>query len=146
MKSRHRAREVALQILYGYDMNLTTQGSPPPQGLALATALQGHFDHFKVAEDLRPFAAELVAGTLNAVAELDRLLEKHATNWKIERMSSIDRTLLRMAIHEMKSFPDIPASVTMDEAIELSKQFGTSESSAFINGILDSVHRELASL
>jgi N utilization substance protein B len=143
MKSRHRAREVALQILYGYDISWTTQGTPPPQGQGLIQALQKHFQHFQVAEPLREFAAELVAGTLTTLPELDSLLEKHAVNWKVERMSSIDRTLLRMAIYEMKHFPDIPHNVTLDEAIELGKQFGTTESFSFINGILDSVRKEL---
>lgn len=140
MNARHRAREVALQILYRYD-TASTQGVAPPRDLALADDLTRHFDHFKVPENLRKFAAELVAGTLAQMSLLDSLLEKHAKNWKISRMSSIDRTLLRMASYEMLHFPDVPVSVTIDEAIELGKQFGTSETSGFVNGILDAIRQ-----
>lgn len=144
MKSRHRAREVALQILYRYDVNLANSGTPVPTGTALINDLQFHFNHFQVADTLRQFAAELVAGTLSKTQELDALLEKHAVNWKVSRMSLIDRNLLRMSAYELLNFPDIPPSVTIDEAVELAKQFGTAETPAFVNGILDSVKQEKA--
>ena len=139
MKSRHRAREVALQILYGYDVSIRTQGVTPPTGIALAEDLKRHFEHFQVQPQLREFSAELVAGTLREMERLDLLLEKHAVNWKITRMGLIDRNLLRMAMYELLHFADIPSSVTIDEAVELAKAFGTAETPAFINGILDSV-------
>ena len=141
MKSRHHAREVALQILYQYD-NASTAGSPVLEGSALAHDLIKHFDHFKVEPDLRAFAAELVAGTLKELPALDERLEKHASNWKVARMALIDRNLLRMAVYEMLNFPDVPETVTIDEAVELAKQFGSAETPAFINGILDSIKQE----
>src|SRR6185437_7546502 len=116
MKTRHRAREVALQVLYRYD---TTVEAELPRGSILVDEMHHHFNHFQVPPESREFATELVAGTLLNRGELDRLLEKHAVNWKISRMSAIDRTLLRMAIYELQHFPEIPSSVTMDEAIEL---------------------------
>lgn len=140
---RHQAREVALQILYRYDMALQGEqaagGEPQTTPTALINELNHHFDHFGVPQDLRAFAAELVAGTVRSMNDLDGILEKHASNWKIGRMGFVDRNLLRMSIHELKSFPDTPASVVIDEAIELAKQFGTAESPAFINGVLDAV-------
>jgi N utilization substance protein B len=136
MNSRHRAREVALQVLFSYD----TQ--PPKDDQALMHDLQRHFAHFQVPDNLQRFAAELVAGTLKSIQKLDELLEKHAVNWKVSRMPSIDRNLLRMATYELLNFPDIPASVTIDEAIELGKQFGTSDTPSFINGVLDSLKIE----
>jgi N utilization substance protein B len=135
---RHRARETALQILYRYD-----SANEVPTGHALIEDLQKHFDHFQVPPQAREFAAELVSGTLSRRSELDELLEKYAHNWKVSRMSSIDRTLLRMAAHEMTHFQDIPHSVTIDEAIELGKQFGSAETSSFINGILDAIAQSL---
>jgi N utilization substance protein B len=143
--SRHQAREVGLQILYRYDGALqaphNSSGGPTlvksPQ--ELIGELNLHFDHFKVPEELRGFAAELVAGTLRELPTLDGLLEKHASNWKIGRMGLVDRNLLRMSIYELSHFPDTPSSVVIDEAIELAKQFGTAESPSFINGILDAV-------
>lgn len=139
MKSRHRARELALQILYRYDLSKTSTGTLPPAGKALVDDLDRHFEHFQTPLPLREFAAELVAGTLREQNTIDQTIEKHAANWKIGRMGFIDRNLIRMAIYEMSHFRDIPASVTINEAIELAKQFGTAESSSFINGILDSV-------
>src|SRR4051812_48091323 len=124
MKSRHRAREVAFQILYRLDLELHSSGAALPTGEALVSELTHHFDHFKVPDDLREFAASLVIGTVTTVRELDEILERHATTWKISRMAAVDRNLLRMALYELRHFPDIPPSVTLDEAIELSKQFG----------------------
>lgn len=134
--SRHHAREIALQILYRYEMNATA-----PSGLELADDLKKHFEHFQVSQGVREFAAELVAGTLKNTTELDVHIEKFANNWKISRMAMIDRNLLRMALFEMTHFKDIPASVTIDEAVELAKQFGTADTSAFVNAILDSFHK-----
>ncbi len=142
MKSRHRAREIALQILYGYD-SAPASGKEIPSGAALANELQAHFEHFQVPAQVRDFAAELVAGTLMDLPTLDTMLEKHAVNWKVNRMAAIDRTLLRMAVYEMTHFPEIPHTVTIDEAIELAKQFGSAETSAFVNGILDAIRLAL---
>lgn len=139
MNSRHHAREVALQILYRYDIAVQSGGKIPELGPALIEDLQRHFDHFKVPENLRGFAAELVAGTLRETAAIDALIEQHTENWKITRMALIDRNLLRMATFELSHFQDIPANVTLDEAIELAKQFGTTDTASFINGVLDSI-------
>ncbi len=148
--SRHHAREIALQILYRYDLGSGTAGAgagsteallPTPNGIALSDDLKRHFEHFQVTEGVREFAAELVVGTLSRAAELDLEIEKYANNWKIARMALIDRNLLRMALFEMTRFKDIPASVTIDEAVELAKQFGTADTSGFVNAILDSFRK-----
>jgi len=141
MSTRHRAREVALQILYRYDVALQTHGTPLPQGSDLARELGQHFEHFKVPSGLREFAAQLVAGTLTEQTELDKLLETHAANWKVSRMGYVDRALLRMATYELTHVKETPATVVIDEAIELGKQFGTSETPPFVNGILDSIRK-----
>jgi N utilization substance protein B len=128
--SRHHAREIALQILYRYDVNASgPEKAAAPTGLALADDLKKHFEHFQVTEGVREFAAELVVGTLMNGAELDLQIEKYANNWKIARMALIDRNLLRMALFEMGRFKDIPSAVTIDEAVELAKQFGTADTS-----------------
>lgn len=135
--SRHHAREIALQILYRYDVN----GAATPEGIALGDDLKKHFEHFQVTEGVREFAAELVVGTLTQAKELDLEIEKYANHWKITRMALIDRNLLRMALFEMSRFKDIPAAITIDEAVELAKQFGTADTSSFVNAILDSVRK-----
>jgi transcription antitermination protein NusB len=137
MKARHQAREVAFQILYRYDQ---LPEHPPGE---LSAEIRDHFEHFHVSDELREFAALLAAGTLTHAPELDTLLEQHASNWKISRMNVIDRNLLRMAIFELIHVPETPPSVVIDEAIELAKQFGTAESPAFINGVLDAVKNSL---
>ena len=141
MNSRHRAREIALQILYQYDLPIY---APSPivshfKAEVLSSELRRHYDHFNVPDTLREFIGQLVAGTLLEKEKMDILLEKHASNWKVARMSAVDRSLLRMACYEMTFHKETPHSVIIDEAIELAKQFGTSESPAFINGILDSI-------
>ena len=134
MKARHRAREVALQILYRYDMAKQSNGTPTPEGAELAKDLSRHFDHFQVTPDLREFAAQLVAGTLQTRAELDQLIESSVSNWKLNRLGFVDRSLLRMSAYEMKSFPETHVSIIIDEAIELGKQFGNEDTPAFVNG------------
>jgi N utilization substance protein B len=149
--SRHHAREIALQILYRYDSNASGTSKDPssadgasdrvPTGLALADDLKKHFEHFQVTEGVREFASELVVGTLAQAEQLDAQIEKYANNWKIARMALIDRNLLRMAMFEMIRFKDIPAAITIDEAVELAKQFGTADTSSFVNAILDSFRK-----
>ncbi|MCM2321698.1 MAG: transcription antitermination factor NusB [Oligoflexia bacterium] len=142
MKSRHKAREVALQILYRYDAAASSPGFRPPAAAELARELQGHFAHFQTPEGLREYAAQLVAGAMTHAAELDQLLEKHASNWKVSRMAVIDRSLLRMAAYELIHLtPDVPATVVIDEAVELAKEFGSAETPAFVNGILDALRK-----
>ncbi len=132
---RHRAREAALQILYRYDLTHTTDADPKD--------LTSHFDHFQVVEAQREFAAHLVAGTLKERQAIDLKIEAQSANWKVSRMAIIDRNLLRMALYELMNFKDIPRSVTIDEAVELGKQFGTAETPAFVNGILDAMANTL---
>jgi len=140
--SRRQAREAALQILYRMD------GQPAELDLwladpsKLAKELASHFSHFLVPEPQREFAAQLAAGALKERQQTDALIEASQTQWKLSRMAAIDRNLLRLAAYELTHFMDIPASVTINEAVELAKQFGSAESAGFINGILDQISRE----
>lgn len=144
MSTRRRAREIALQILYRSDMaRASSPDLPPLEGAALAREISQHFDHFQTAPEIREFTAQLVAGTLLRQNELDPLIERHASNWKLSRMSVVDRSLLRMAAFELAHIAETPASVVINEAVELGKQFGTSETPSFVNGILDAVKNEL---
>ncbi len=133
-QSRRPSREVALQFLYHQDG--TGNASTDPQA-----DLQKHFQHFAVPEQHRVYASSLALGTLSNLEKIDGVLQAHAANWKISRMSGIDRSLLRMAIFELLQFPELDSKIVIDEAIELGKQFGTSETPAFVNGVLDAVCR-----
>jgi N utilization substance protein B len=89
------------------------------------------------------FTEELVRGTVDRAPEIDKLIESRAENWRLERMAVVDRNILRLAIYELMQ-RSVPGPVIIDEAIELARQFSNDESLAFINGILDAVHRETA--
>lgn len=132
MGSRRQAREFSLQVLYQLDF--------------VTMPLNDLFDQFwkdrEASEEVRGFAHKLVEGTLRNLVELDYLIEGYSTNWKLSRMASVDRNLLRLSTFEILYLEDIPHSVTINEAVEIAKQYGTEESAAFINGILDKVAKE----
>ena len=90
-------------------------------------------------DDVKAFAERLVAGVLEKKKELDTLIGKYATNWKISRMPIVDRNILRAGVYELLWMDDVPAKVTVNEAIELAKSFGDDDASKFVNGILDQV-------
>lgn len=90
-----------------------------------------------------PFFLELVRGVTQSRRQIDEIIENRSSHWKLSRMSSVDRNILRIAVFELIFRPDIPAKVTINEAIDVGKKFGTEESGAFINGILDSIRLAL---
>ena len=134
MGQRRKAREAALQMLYQIEM----MGSEPRHVLPLfwkAGSPQGQ----DISPEIKLFATEIVEGTYRNRKEIDELIEKHSAHWRLVRMAIVDRNILRMAAYELLYRRDIPISVTLDEAIEIAKKFGTEESGAFINGILDQI-------
>ena len=135
MTVRRRAREIALQVLYQLDLS---QGAPPE-------ALDLYFENFRPSEKAREFCRRLIEGVVQNREEIDRLLEENAENWTLKRMAVVDRNILRMATFEFMHCPDIPFKASLNEAVELAKKFGTDDSSAFINGILDRIHTLLTS-
>jgi N utilization substance protein B len=128
MGSRHQARERALQVLFQYDIH----GKP---GLWL----EEFWKQYPVSEEGKAFADRLVDGVLTHKQELDTLIGSYATNWKVSRMPIVDRNILRAGLYELLWIPEVPARVTLNEAIELAKSFGDEEASKFVNGILDHV-------
>ncbi|MBJ6765119.1 transcription antitermination factor NusB [Myxococcaceae bacterium JPH2] len=134
MGARRTGRERALQALYQLEM--TPSGSSAE---ALASAWAASQEDGKPEPDAVKFARELVDGVQGHLTEIDQLIEKHSHNWRLDRMSRIDRNVLRLGIFELKYRPDIPRKVSINEAVELGKNFGTEESSAFVNGLLDRV-------
>jgi transcription antitermination protein NusB len=128
MGSRHQSRERALQILFQYDIH----GKP---GLWL----DEFWKPLKDNEESRVFAERLVGGVQEHKKDLDALIGRYATNWKISRMQIVDRNILRLGAFELLWLDDVPAKVTMNEAIELAKDFGDEEAAKFVNGILDKI-------
>lgn len=129
MGTRRKGRELALQALYQIEMT----GDPS------AAALDLFLSHFEGSAKSREFARRLVSGVISQREEIDRLIEQSTEHWKIDRMAKVELTILRMATYELVFCPDIPSNVSLDEAVEIGKRYGSGESAAFINGILDQV-------
>ena len=128
MGSRHQSRERALQILFQHDIH----------GKA-GVRLEEFWKEFTATDEAKAFAEQLVKGVLEHRKDLDALIGKYATNWKVSRMQIVDRNILRIGAYELFWLDDVPAKVTMDEAIELAKSFGDDEAAKFVNGVLDKV-------
>lgn len=96
----------------------------------------------KAADNTRNFANELFEGAARNTTALDEIIEKHAENWKLDRLAVIDRAILRLAVHELRG-GDVPAKVVLNEAVDLAKKFSNEDSGAFVNGVLDSICKSL---
>lgn len=131
MSRRSRARQIAFQILYQDDLN--PRGNPAFADELIQQRLR--------ADDLVAFARTLVAGVRQKRPELDALLEQRAANWSLKRMAATDRNVLRLGAYELLHC-DTPQRVSIDEAVELAKRFGSAQSASFVNGILDRVMHE----
>jgi N utilization substance protein B len=129
MGIRRNARELALQALY--QMEVTGDTSP--------RALDLFLSHFEGGGEAKDFARQLISGVMDNRERIDTIIAKSAENWKLERMAKVDLLILRMATYELLFCPDIPMNVSLDEAIEIGKRFGSADSPSFINGVLDQV-------
>lgn len=134
MGKRRQSREEALKILYQVDI---CRKKDPAEVLSL------YWEQNAPAAEVRDFAQKLVIQTLQAMEEIDALIQRFSKNWTLDRMSYIDRNILRMAVCELRFMEDIPAKVTINEAIEIAKRFGTEKSALFINGVLDGIKHDL---
>jgi len=140
MSSRRLAREQAVQILYQADLT----GCEPEDALALYWKQESNDpDRNPPDPDDIEFASRLVRGVSSHGERVDELIGAASINWKVQRMSYVDRNILRVAVYEFLDLADVPTMVSINEAIELGKRLGTSESGAFINGILDKIARNL---
>jgi N utilization substance protein B len=136
MTRRHRAREVALQLLFERDRNKA------PRAGAAADAFAK--DRLPRDADAATFALALAAGVDEHRPAIDDLLTATAQNWRLHRMTPVDRNVLRLAAYEMKFAAErVPPAVAIDEAIELARRYGTADSPAFVNGILDNIAKSL---
>ncbi|MFA5033297.1 MAG: transcription antitermination factor NusB [bacterium] len=129
MKSRRKARELAMQVLYRKEMGVQAEKE----------ILYELFSSNFYSKEIQEFVRALVEKTLTNIREIDRLISNNAKNWKIARMATIDKNILRLAICELLYFSEIPPKASIDEAIELAKKYSTPESGKFVNGILDSI-------
>lgn len=133
MGKRRGSREFALQVLY--QLNITKQD-------AIRILAQSK-EHFLPKGANHKFAEKIVLGVLEHHQEIDRLIEQYSENWRLDRMTIIDRNILRMALFELLYCEDIPPKVTLNEAVDLGKRYGSEDSGSFINGILDRIQNEV---
>ena len=132
MKSRRKAREIALTFLYQWDM----------RGEEVLPEIDEILVRDRRTDDVSAYVKLLVAGVIAESVEIDTLISDAAEHWSLHRMALVDRNILRMAIWEMGwRRDDIPAKVAINEAIEMAKRFSTEQSGAFVNGVLDRVRR-----
>lgn len=134
MGTRRKSRELLLQMLFQADMG--KQGLDDVRRTFWA-------ERGTVDADSRGFADDLFRVAIDRASEIDRLIEGHAEHWRMERMAAVDRNLLRGSVAEFIGFPDTPKPVVINEAIEIARKYSSPESVQFINGVLDSVAREL---
>lgn len=143
MTARTRGREYALQVLYELDIS----------GKDALAAVDAYWLNFETTgrpagspepdPAIKTFTQQLVSGVAKNLAEIDPLIERSSTNWRLDRMPRVDRNVLRLACFELMHSSDVPTKVVINEAIELGKRYGSEESGAFINGILDKLAGEL---
>ncbi len=130
---RRKARELALQVLYQCE----TTGQECDQALDLVLA------NFQANKQAVAYARELLHGIAERREEIDELIRSHSMHWRLERMTLVDAAILRIGVFELCARPDVPATVVINEALEVAARFSADDASPFINGILDAVRRKL---
>lgn len=130
MGNRRKARELVTQILFHMEYN---PGNADKSFELIC-------ENFSAPKSLRAFSKELVRGVCENRNHIDKLIKKASKNWRLERMSRVDRSIIRLSVYEMLFMENIPHKVSIDEAVELGKKYGTEESGAFINGVLDNIY------
>lgn len=136
MRKRTLARELVLKVLYQADIRSEALCAIADEFISSLSAQDDESDPEVIA-----FARGIIAGMEAKYKELNDIIFSHASNWHMDRMAVIDRNILRMGVYELCFMPDVPAKVTINEAIELAKKYGDVESGKFVNGILDKVHK-----
>lgn len=138
IRRRTRAREIAMQVLFQFDVR--GDGYPGEVGKSIAELCA---DEAEQDTEVAGFAAQLVEGTRKHVADIDLRLQGVTRNWDLKRMATVDRNVLRMATYELMFVAEVPPKVAINEAIELGKKFSTANSGGFVNGILDRIRIDL---
>lgn len=137
MPARHRSRQRALQVLFLWDRNR----------MDIQAVFEAFYETLGSTDEepqrtpADPFMEELVRGTIAQADAIDHRISAKSEHWRIERMSAVDRNILRLAVYEMSETPT-PAPIVIDEALELARQFSSDESVSFINGVLDAIHKQ----
>jgi transcription antitermination protein NusB len=133
MGARRKGRELAVQALYQIELGGESSGA----------ALRLFWEHADASSRAKEFGATLVAGVREQQQKLDELITQASEHWRLDRLSRVDRNVLRIAAYELSESRNVPTSVAINEAIEIARRFGTEESATFVNGILDQIATRL---
>ena len=136
MGKRRTARELALKILYQLEIS----------GGTLESVFTDFWDNHVYPPEVRNFTEDIAKGVVEHLEEIDKKMGAFASNWEVSRMAIIDRIILRLAAYEIQYRDDIPHAVSINEALEIAKKYSTTESSRFVNGVLDKVAKETKSV
>ena len=136
MASRRKSRELALQMLFQREVGKHSTEH------VLTTFLEEK----NLEPSVREFARRLFEGTVGEIATLDAAIRDQAEHWRLERMAAVDRNLLRMALYELLHFPETPAAVVINEALELARRYSGADSVEFVNGVLDALRKDIETL
>lgn len=131
MGGRRISREMALKVLFQIDLVSTN----------IEEVLKYTFEDGKLSDEVKEFTLILVKGVMSNLSEIDKVINNYTNNWSLERITNIDRNILRMAIYEILYLKNIPKSVSINEAIELAKKYGTKSSFSFVNGVLGKIDK-----
>jgi N utilization substance protein B len=134
---RRKSREIALQFFFSHDFQ-----DRPCDRDALEVEFTEFCNSFETCRKSLDYARRLVDGICTCQAEIDELISSRSHNWRVERMALVDRNILRIAAYEMEHVEDVPATVAINEALEIAKRYAEPDAVAFINGILDSMQKE----
>jgi N utilization substance protein B len=137
MSNRHLARSIAMQTIFEWDF----RGQP---SAGLPAILDQNIKEFGVGlGDEKQFSSDIVNGIIDHLKELDEIIVKYAPNWPLDKITVMDRNILRIGIWEMKFNPGVPPKVAINEAIELAKSYGGPASGKFVNGVLGSLYKDM---
>ena len=131
MGGRRLSRELALKVLFQIDLVNTN----------MEEALKYNFESNELSKEVKEFTIILVRGVLSNLAEIDKEIKSYTNNWSLERITNIDRNILRIAIYEILYMNNIPKSVSINEAVELAKKYSTKSSFSFVNGVLGKINK-----
>ena len=131
MGGRRLSREMALKVLFQIDLVSTN----------IEETLKYTFGNGKFSDEVKEFTLILVKGVMSNLSEIDKAINNYTNNWSLERITNIDRNILRMAIYEILYLKNIPKSVSINEAVELAKKYGTKSSFSFVNGVLGKIDK-----
>jgi len=133
MGHRRKAREIALQVLYQIDIAETE----------VEEAIELYWRNFEAPENARGFSTELIRGTVEHLSAIDEAISACSEHWSLDRMAKVDKNILRMAVYELIYCEEIPPKATLNEAIDLGKEYGSENSGSFVNGILDAFYARM---